>query len=156
MAPTGSSILSRSRPSTEKTTITPPTAPISVAARGEGVNGSAVIATSPAKAPFSTMVRSARPRMNLAASRAATTPPAAAALVLTKTAATALASPTLDTTSSDPPLNPNHPIQRMNVPKVARGRFAPGSALILPALPYLPLRAPTRITPASAAVAPVR
>ena len=46
----------------------------------------------------------------------------------TKISDTALASATLDMINSDPPLNPNHPNHRMNVPKVARGRFAPGIA----------------------------
>ena len=55
--------------------------------------------------------------------------------------------------STEPPLKPNHPIHRMNVPKVARGRFAPGIAFTWPLEPYLPLRAPNRSTPARAAAA---
>jgi len=50
-----------SRSGTVKTTITPPTAPISVAAPIEGVSGSAVIETSPASAPLSAIVRSTLP-----------------------------------------------------------------------------------------------
>ena len=128
MAPTGSSIRMRSRANTEKTTITPPTAPIRVAVSGDGIRGSAVIETRPASAPLSTIVRSARPSTTLAVSNAATTPPAAAALVFTNTAATALASLTFEITNSDPPLNPNQPNHNINVPNVANGRLAPGNA----------------------------
>jgi hypothetical protein len=46
----------------------------------------------------------------------------------------------LDTFSSEPPLKPNQPSQRMKVPSVASGRLAPGMALMEPSLPYLPLR----------------
>ena len=53
IAPTGSSILSlRSNQTIERTTRIPPTAPIRVATNTLGVSGPAVIATSPAKAPF--------------------------------------------------------------------------------------------------------
>ena len=71
-----------------------------------------------------------------------------------KTTATALAESTDAVASTEPPLKPNHPNQRMKVPSVARGRFAPGMAFTSPFGPYLPLRAPTRITPAKAAAAP--
>ena len=60
---------------------------------------------------------------------AATTPPAAAMLVLTNTSATALASPTSEIFSSEPPLKPNQPIHRIKVPSVASGRLAPGIGL---------------------------
>ena len=81
-------------------------------------------------------------------------PPEAAALVFKNTIATALALSTEAVASTEPPLKPNQPIHRMNVPNVAIGRFAPGIALIWPLGPYLPLRAPSKITPASAAEAP--
>ena len=155
MAPTGSSILSlRSSMTIETTTIAPPIAPMIVAARGAGVKGSAVIATSPAKAPLSAMVRSALPNHSRAVIRAATKPPAAAMLVLTMTSETALASSTLEIMSSEPPLNPNQPSQRMSVPRAESGRLAPGIARTSPEGPYLPLRAPSRRTPASAAAPP--
>ena len=44
----------------------------------------------------------------------------------------------------------------MNVPNVAKGKLAPGMACTSPLGPYLPLRAPSKITPANAAVAPAK
>ena len=81
-------------------------------------------------------------------------PPAAAKLVFIKTTATELAESTEAVAKTDPPLKPNHPIHRINVPRVARGKLAPGIALTSPFGPYLPLRAPTSKTPASPAAAP--
>src|SRR6056297_3695549 len=156
IAPTGSSILSVSSPMIEKTTSTPPIAPTIVASTGLGASGSAVIATRPASAPFSAMVRSDFPNISRAVISAATTPPAAAILVLTNTSATALASPISDSLSSEPPLKPNQPSQRMKVPSVASGMLAPGIALILTSATYFPLRAPSSNTPASAAAPPHR
>ena len=156
IAPTGSSILTLSRKTIENTTNTPPAAPKSVASSAVGVEGSAVIATRPASAPFSNMVKSARPNMIRAVMRAAIAPPAAAALVLRKTMATALALEISPSFNTEPPLNPNHPIQRMKVPRVASGRLAPGSAYTWPSGPYLPFREPSRTTPAKAAEAPAR
>ena len=154
IAPTGSSILSLSSITIEPTTNSPPTAPISVAVIGSGANGSAVMATSPASAPFSAIVRSALPNQSRDSSNANTNPPAAAIFVLTKTSATELASLTSETLSSEPPLKPNQPSQRINVPSVASGRLQPGMALTCPPGPYLPLREPSSSTPASAAAAP--
>ena len=125
-----------------------------VADSADGVEGSAVIATRPASAPFRIMVRSALPNNIRASSIAATTPPAAAALVLRNTIATELALAISPSFSTEPPLNPNQPIHRMKVPSVASGMLAPGIALTCPCLPYLPLRAPSSNTPASAAAAP--
>ncbi len=135
--------------------MSPPIAPTIVATIGVGVNGSAVIATRPARAPLRAIVRSAFPNHACERRSAATSPPAAAMLVLTKTIDTAFASSILLILSSEPPLNPNHPSQRMNVPRVARGRFAPGMALTLP-FSYFPFLAPRRRTPAIAAEAPQR
>ena len=85
---------------------------------------------------------------------AATKPPAAAALVFMKTTATLLALSTVAVAKTEPPLNPNQPIHKMNVPKVAIGKLAPGIALVFPSAVYLPLRAPNKRTPAKAAEAP--
>ena len=52
-------------------------------------------------------------------------PPAAAMFVLTKTSATELASPTLLSFSTEPPLKPNQPSHRISVPSVASGRLQP-------------------------------
>ena len=154
MAPTGSSILSLSRKVMENTTRMPPTAPTNRDNSMLPDSGDAVIETSPARAPFNAMVRSALPNSARARTSAATKPPQAAMLVLTNTCATALASSTLLTFSSEPPLKPNQPNQRMNMPSVANGMLAPGRAFTLPSEPYLPLRGPSSSTPASAAVAP--
>src|SRR5690606_18899497 len=110
--------------------------------------------TSPANAPLSAIVRSALPNRIRANARAAMSPPHAAALVLTNTTATSLAALIESNDKVDPPLNPNQPNHRINVPKVAIGRFAPGMALIAPFGPYFPFRGPNTRTPASAAAAP--
>ncbi len=117
-------------------------------------SGSAVIETSPANAPFNAIVMSALPKNSLEAIMAAISPPAAAILVFTKTCATALASSMLLSLSSEPPLNPNQPNQRMNVPRVASGMFEPLIGLIDPSGLYFPARGPSNITPAKAAAAP--
>ena len=91
-----------------------------------------MIDTKPANAPFNVIDKSALPNIKRAVNKAATTPPAAAALVLTNTSDTAFASPTLDTINSEPPLNPNQPSQRMNVPSVAKGILHPGIATTRP------------------------
>ena len=157
IAPTGSSILSLSRPMMLNTTSAPPIAPMIVASSGLGSAGSAVIATRPASAPLSAIVRSALPNRMRATNSAAINPPAAAAFVLRKTLATSFATPMPPSLSVEPPLNPNQPIQRMNVPSVAIGRFAPGIACAAPVLAlYFPRRAPRSKTPARAAEAPAR
>ena len=113
-----------------------------------------MIATSPANAPFNAIVKSALPKRTRASNNAATPPPAAAILVFIKTTATAFALSTVAVANTEPPLNPNQPIHRINVPNVANGKLQPGIALILPSLVYLPLRAPSTNTPANAADAP--
>ena len=154
MAPTGSSILILSNATIEATTIAPPIAPMTTERPGAGLRGSAVIETRPASAPFNAMVRSDLPNANRAAIKAATKPPAAAMLVLTKTRATAFASSIFDSFSSDPPLNPNQPNHKINMPSVAKGILAPVIGLTLPSALYFPALGPSRITPASAAAAP--
>src|SRR5690625_2651811 len=154
IAPTGSSIFTLSIKTIENTTRAPPTAPIMVATNGVGVSGPAVIATRPATAPFRIIVKSAFPNNNLETASAASTPPAAAAFVFIKTTATRFASETVAVANTEPPLNPNQPNHRMKVPRVAKGRLAPGIGRTSPLGPYLPLRAPSRITPANAAAAP--
>src|SRR6056297_290624 len=75
-------------------------------------------------------------------------------LVLAKIRLTSDTSPTVPMASCEPPLKPNHPSHRMNVPSVASARFEPGMGLTLPSLPYLPRRGPRTIAPASAAQPP--
>ena len=156
IAPTGSSIRSLSKKETDNTTIAPPMAPIRVAIPPVADSGSAVIATRPANAPLTAIVRSALPNSRCPRTNAARRPPAAAALVLTNTLATLLADSTLDTANSEPPLKPNQPIHRMNIPIAASGMLAPGIAFTLPSALYLPLRGPRNRTPDRAAVAPQR
>ena len=136
------------------TTNTPPIAPNNVACKAVGVEGSAVIATNPAKAPLRAIVKSAFLNSSLAKIMAAIKPPQAAALVFINTTATAFALSTDAVARTDPPLKPNQPNQRINVPSVAIGKLAPGIALMTPLEPYLPLRAPSNKTPARAADAP--
>ena len=83
---------------------------------GEGVNGSAVITTSPANAPLHTAFNGTRPNHNLHTTIADSKPDAAAVLVLTNIFATAFAFSKPEIASCEPPLNPNQPIHRMRVP----------------------------------------
>ena len=69
------------------------------------------------------------------------TPPAAAAKQVV-TSVSDVNSGSADKT--DPPLNPNHPSQRIKTPAAARGILWPGIALGLPSSPNLPIRAPRR------------
>ena len=156
MAPTGSSMRSLSKATMEPTTMRPPTAPMTIDQNAEPESGSAVIATRPANAPFSAIVKSALPNQARARISAATRPPQAAMLVFTNTCATAFASSTLEIFSSEPPLKPNQPNQSTNMPSVAKGMLQPGIAWTWPFGPYLPLRGPSRMTPAKAAAAPHR
>ena len=153
MAPTTSSIFKRSRSGTAKTTMTPPTAPIRVAETSEGVSGSAVMDTKPAKAPFKIMVKSGFLYRSCVKIRAATAPAAAAVLVLEKIRLISATLPDVSIYSCDPPLKPNQPSQRINVPKVANARFEPGIGFTLPSL-YLPKRGPRMIAPVKAAQPP--
>ncbi len=95
------------------------------ACSGEGVEGSAVIATRPANAPLSVMVKSALPNIKRATIKATSTPPAAAAFVFKNTIATVFELAISPNLRTEPPLKPNQPIHKMNVPSVAMGRFAP-------------------------------
>src|SRR6056297_3262229 len=154
IAPTTSSIFSLSRSGTVKTTMTPPTAPITSARKSDGASGSAVIDTRPARAPLSTMVRSGFLYMTCVRISAVTAPAAAAMLVLAKMRLTSETSPTVPIASCEPPLKPNQPSHRMNVPSVASARLEPGIGMTLPSLLYLPMRGPSTMAPASAAQPP--
>jgi hypothetical protein len=74
--------------------------------------------------------------------------------VLAKIRDTSAASPTEPMASCEPPLKPNQPSHRMNVPSVASARLEPGIGVTRPSAPYLPLRAPRMIAPVSAAQPP--
>ena len=77
-------------------------------------------------------------------------PAAAAKLVLTK-----IRTISLEAAVVEPGLKPNHPNQRMNTPRAAKGRLCPGMALILPSLVYLPIRGPKTMAPAKATQPPI-
>src|SRR6056297_4108707 len=74
-------------------------------------------------------------------------------LVLAKMRDTSETSPTVPIASCEPPLKPNQPSHRMNVPRVASARLDPGIGFTRPSL-YLPRRGPSTITPARAAQPP--
>ena len=95
------------------------------------MSGSAVMDTSPASAPFSAMVRSALPNIRRARMSAASSPPAAAVLVFTKYLRDRVGLVDVLIFNSEPPLKPNHPNQRMNMPSVASGMLAPGDRVDL-------------------------
>ena len=46
--------------------------------------------------------------------------------------------------NTEPPLNPNHPNQRINTPAAASGRLCPGIALEVPSESNFPIRAPSK------------
>ena len=52
------------------------------------------------------------------------------------------------------PLKPNQANQRINTPRVARGRLCPGMALTEPSALYLPMRGPSRYAPMQAHTPP--
>ena len=85
---------------------------------------------------------------------AAIMPPQAAMLVLTITLDISIAEAASPRASTEPPLKPYQPIQRMKVPSVANGMLEPGIGLMRPFLPYLPLRAPRMTAPVNAAQPP--
>ena len=144
----------RSSIGTANTTMTPPIPPINVAAPNDGVRGSAVMETSPANAPFRIIVRSGL-RYNICVRISATiAPPAAAAFVLAKIREISATSPIEPIANCEPPLKPNQPIHRINVPNVASGRFEPCIGITRPSFAYLPIRGPRISAPISAAQPP--
>ena len=105
-------------------------------------------------APFNAIDRSIFLYISCDRIIAATTPPHAAILVLTTTIDIAEASAALPRASCDPPLNPNHPNQRIKVPRQAKGIFAPAIGVIFPSEPYLPALGPRIKHPVKAAHPP--
>ena len=157
MAPTTSSIFNLNKSFVEKYINTPAIAPIKIAANGLGVNGSAVIPTNPAIAPFSIITTSVLPPINLDTVAAANTPPAAAKFVLIYIVATEDTSSIVPAANCDPPLKPNQPNQSINTPKVANGidDAAKGAIGLASPLPEnLPDLAPRTMAPAYAAAPP--
>src|ERR1044072_2014657 len=112
----------------------------------------AVMPTSPAIAPLPAMPTSSDRLLIQTASEAPITPAAAASCVLSITSPKKEA----EVSKVEPPLNPNHPIQRMITPRPNIGTDGPGVPRGLPFASYLPLRAPSSSSAARAPVAPVR
>ena len=124
---------------------------------GDGVRGSAVIATSPPKAPLSIITTSVLPPTNLETAAQTITPAQAARLVLINIVAIEVESSKDPKANCEPPLNPNHPSHKINTPSVAKGieELAKGSiALGSPVSVNLPSLGPRSIAPASAAAPP--
>ena len=141
MAPTTSSILSLSSNGTAKTTITPPTAPIRVAAPSVGrqrFGGDRDEARERAVQHHGEVdllvdqLGEDQRRDRAAGGRGVG--------VGEDPARRRRRRRRCPWQSCEPPLKPNQPSHRMNVPSVASVRFEPGKALTEPSLPYLPMR----------------
>ena len=98
-----------------------PIDPITIASIGLGFKGSAVIATSPAKAPFNIIMISVLPPSNLVITAAVTVPAAPAKCVLTAILLIAVTSSNVPTANWLKPLKPNQPNHSKNVPSVTNG-----------------------------------
>ena len=113
-----------------RTTTNPPATPIQIAAEGLTTAQGAVIATSPASAPFMVKNRSGLPNSVQEMKVVVMAADAAARFVLIAIREIASPSPT---DSADPGLKPNHPNQRMNTPSEASGtEWAPVSGFTVP------------------------
>src|SRR5882672_2706334 len=150
-APTGSSSFSLSNMRTANTTSTPATEPMITEEPTETNAQGAVIATRPARQPFSVMPRSGLPIMIQHVAVDVSVANAAAVLVVTVISPIARGS----TPIVLPGLNPNQPNHRTKVPIVAAIRLWPAMGLTLPSAPYLPMRGPSIQTPTSAAQPPI-
>ena len=74
--------------------------------------------------------------------------------VFTTTIEIATASKALPKANWEPPLKPNQPNQRINVPSAANGILAPAIGVIFPSFPYFPALGPKIRQPTSAAQPP--
>src|SRR5512134_2605441 len=110
----------------------------------------AVIATRPARQPFSVIPNSGFPKRIQAMIMEATVAAAAATLVVVATCAMDAASAAM----VEPGLNPNQPNHRTNTPMAADVMLCPGMTFTLPLGPYFPRRGPSSMIPASAAQPP--
>src|SRR5690606_32369308 len=109
----------------------------------------AVMPTSPARTPLSTIVKSMVLNKICEVKNAATAPAHAATAVVTITRDTNPGS----ADNTEPPLKPNHPNHKRKTPMVANGRLWPGIAFVFPST-YLPSLGPSKITQANAAHPP--
>jgi len=150
VAPTGSSIPTRSKKKTARTTRTPATSPMTRELGTLTKAHGAVMATSPARQPFSVMPKSGFPRNSQAAIMELTVAAAAATFVVVATWA-------MDGPSAaivEPGLNPNQPNHRTSTPMAAEVMLCPGRAFTFPPRPNFPMRGPRTMTPARAAQPP--
>ena len=134
-----------------------PIDPITSANTGDGIKGSAVIATKPASAPLSIITISVFPPSNLVKTAPVTVPAAPARCVLTAIVVIAFTSSKVPIANWLKPLNPNQPNHNKNVPSVTSGILDAANGtkdFFSPFFPNLPSRAPKTITPASAAAPP--
>ena len=139
IAPTGSSNFIASINETANTIKAPAIPPIIIALSGVITSAPAVIPTKPPKIPFKNIVKSKFLYL-INDTNTATTPPAAAAKqVVTKV--NEVNSGFAE--STEPPLKPNHPNQRISTPAVAIGILCPGIACAFPFLNF-PIRDPKR------------
>src|SRR5690606_16163704 len=112
----------------------------------------AVTPTRPAKAPFKLMEISGLPYRSQVSMSAVINPEAAERFVFIMMPGTLKAlSPLI--ANSDPPLNPNHPIQSINTPNAPYIILCPGMALEFPSV-YFPSLGPTIEAITSAAQPP--
>src|SRR5881296_773584 len=152
IAPTGSSMRSlRSMKKTAMQTKTPATPPINTADGAVTKAQGAVIATSPASAPFASMDGSGLSYLIHMYSIAVMLPAAPASMVLVAITPMRRSEPA----SVEPALKPNHPKARMNVPTSAIGMLCPGIALAVPSALYLPRRGPSSQAVTNAITPPV-
>ena len=111
IAPTSSSIRSRSRAFMPSVQIPPPTAPMTAAQVCSAMFGPAAMATIPAMAPLRAASRCARPNTGRDSRVAVIAPAAAARTVLAMMLLIATASATPPSASCEPPLKPRKPQQ---------------------------------------------
>src|SRR5688572_9131231 len=151
VAPTGSSILILSKNMTANTTRTPAIEPMITEEPTVTNAQGAVMATRPARQPFSVMPRSGLPIMIQHVAVAVSVANAAAVFVVMAISPMATASRPIVL----PGLNPNQPNHRTKQPIVAAIMLWPGIGLTLPSAEYLPIRGPSIQAPTRAAQPPI-
>ena len=150
MAPTGSSMPRRSMKPMASMTMTAARMPMTAAAQGCTKAQGAVIATRPASMPLTIIPGSGLPTRFIIQNIAAVAPKAAARAVFRATTAKR----TSVTAKVEAALKPNQPNSRMNVPSMAIGMWWPGIGLAEPSLLNFPMRGPSTMAPARAAMPP--
>ena len=132
-------------------TSTPATPPISTAEGAVTNAHGAVMATSPARAPFAIIDGSGLSYLSHMYNIAVMLPAAPASMVLVAITPMRRSDPA----KVEPALKPNHPKARMNVPINAIGMLWPGIALTVPSALYFPRRGPSNAAETNAMTPPV-